>query len=268
MPSGSIIPTACSIPCAASAPRARANGSGSAGTRRSTRSPRASLAIEARVRAGGDLALLLRRHHGPRAARRHRPAAPRPRLFAPVRHHLHRHRLARLSSPAPACSAAPTRRRWPTADCVVIWGTNAVNTQVNVMTHAMRARKERGATIVVIDIYRNATMEQADMALVAAARHRRRAGAAPSCTCCCARASPTAPTSRDFTDFDAGVRGASGDADAGMGRRRSPACRSPRSRPSPGSSARRQAPISASATASPASATAPPTCMPRSACRR
>jgi anaerobic selenocysteine-containing dehydrogenase len=52
------------------------------------------------------------------------------------------------------------------ADCVVIWGTNAVHTQVNVMTHAMRARKQRNAKIVVIDIYRNATMEQADMGLV------------------------------------------------------------------------------------------------------
>ncbi|PXA98739.1 dehydrogenase [Nostoc sp. 3335mG] len=52
------------------------------------------------------------------------------------------------------------------SDCVVIWGTNAVHTQVNVMTHAMRARKTRGAKIVVIDIYRNATMEQADLGLV------------------------------------------------------------------------------------------------------
>lgn len=51
------------------------------------------------------------------------------------------------------------------ADCVVIWGTNAVHTQVNVMTHAMRG-KRRGAKIVVIDIYRNATMEQADLGLV------------------------------------------------------------------------------------------------------
>ena len=51
------------------------------------------------------------------------------------------------------------------SDCVVIWGTNAVATQVNVMTHAMRARKERGAKVVLIDIYRNATMEQADLAL-------------------------------------------------------------------------------------------------------
>ena len=51
------------------------------------------------------------------------------------------------------------------ADCVVIWGTNAVSTQVNVMTHAIAARKERGAKIVVVDVYRNATMEQADLAL-------------------------------------------------------------------------------------------------------
>jgi anaerobic selenocysteine-containing dehydrogenase len=49
------------------------------------------------------------------------------------------------------------------SDCVVIWGTNAVSTQVNVMTHAIRARKERGAKIVVIDIYDTPTMKQADI---------------------------------------------------------------------------------------------------------
>ncbi len=52
------------------------------------------------------------------------------------------------------------------SDCVVIWGTNAVSTQVNVMTHAVRARRERGAKIVAIDIYRTGTMEQADVALM------------------------------------------------------------------------------------------------------
>ncbi len=52
------------------------------------------------------------------------------------------------------------------ADCIVIWGTNAVNTQVNVMHHAVKARKERGARIVAIDIYRNGTIEQADIGLV------------------------------------------------------------------------------------------------------
>lgn len=57
-------------------------------------------------------------------------------------------------------------REMANSDCVVIWGTNPVNTQVNVMTHATRARKERGAKIVAIDIYDNATMKQADLALL------------------------------------------------------------------------------------------------------
>jgi anaerobic selenocysteine-containing dehydrogenase len=57
-------------------------------------------------------------------------------------------------------------REMAKSDCVVIWGTNAVVTQVNVMTHAIKARKERGAKIVVIDIYENATVKQADMGLV------------------------------------------------------------------------------------------------------
>jgi anaerobic selenocysteine-containing dehydrogenase len=61
--------------------------------------------------------------------------------------------------------AGPDPREMAKADCVVIWGTNAVATQVNVMTHAIRARRERGAPIVVIDVYQNATMKQADMAL-------------------------------------------------------------------------------------------------------
>ena len=56
-------------------------------------------------------------------------------------------------------------REMADADCVVIWGTNAVNTQVNVMAHAVKARKTRGARIVAIDVYNNGTMEQADMAL-------------------------------------------------------------------------------------------------------
>ncbi|MBN9075442.1 MAG: dehydrogenase [Rhizobiales bacterium 65-79] len=62
--------------------------------------------------------------------------------------------------------AGPDPREMGRSDCVVIWGTNAVVTQVNVMTHAVRARKERGAKIVVVDIYENATMKQADIGLV------------------------------------------------------------------------------------------------------
>ncbi len=57
-------------------------------------------------------------------------------------------------------------REMAKSDLVVIWGTNAVATQVNVMTHAVRARKERGARIVVVDVYRTPTMEQADVALI------------------------------------------------------------------------------------------------------
>ena len=60
----------------------------------------------------------------------------------------------------------PDPREMALSDCVVIWGTNAVATQVNVMTHAIRARKERGAKIVAIDIYRTPTLDQADLALI------------------------------------------------------------------------------------------------------
>ncbi len=57
-------------------------------------------------------------------------------------------------------------REMAKADVVVIWGTNPVSTQVNVMTHAMKARKERGAKIVVVDVYRTDTVKQADLGLV------------------------------------------------------------------------------------------------------
>ena len=52
------------------------------------------------------------------------------------------------------------------ADLVVMWGGNPVNTQVNVMTHIARARKERGAKLVVVDPYRTGTAEQADLHLM------------------------------------------------------------------------------------------------------
>lgn len=61
--------------------------------------------------------------------------------------------------------AGPDPREMALADVVVIWGTNPVSTQINVMTHATRARKERGAKIVCIDVYGTQTMRQADLAL-------------------------------------------------------------------------------------------------------
>jgi len=50
------------------------------------------------------------------------------------------------------------------SDLVVIWGGNPVNTQVNVMSHAMAA-KRRGAPLVVVDPYRTDTAARADLHL-------------------------------------------------------------------------------------------------------
>src|ERR1700692_518312 len=57
-------------------------------------------------------------------------------------------------------------REMGVSDLIVIWGTNPVNTQVNVMTHAARARKERGAKIAAVDVYNNDTMKQADIKII------------------------------------------------------------------------------------------------------
>ena len=51
------------------------------------------------------------------------------------------------------------------SDVIVIWGTNAAATQINVMSHALAARRTRGTRIVVVDTYRNATAKQADLFL-------------------------------------------------------------------------------------------------------
>ncbi|MCH2394050.1 molybdopterin oxidoreductase family protein [Oceanibaculum sp.] len=59
----------------------------------------------------------------------------------------------------------PDSREMSESDLIVIWGGNPVHTQVNVMTHVTRARKERGAKLAVIDTYRTATAEQADIFL-------------------------------------------------------------------------------------------------------
>src|ERR1700741_978065 len=57
-------------------------------------------------------------------------------------------------------------REMGVSDLIVIWGTNPVNTQVNVMTHASRAKKERGARIAAVDVYNNDTMKQADIKIL------------------------------------------------------------------------------------------------------
>ena len=48
------------------------------------------------------------------------------------------------------------------SDVIVLWGTNAVHTQVNLMHHVSKARR-RGAKLVVVDPYRNATAQKADL---------------------------------------------------------------------------------------------------------
>jgi anaerobic selenocysteine-containing dehydrogenase len=56
----------------------------------------------------------------------------------------------------------PDPREMAEADLLVLWGTNAVSTQVNVMTHVAKARKNRGAKLVVVDPYLNPTASTAD----------------------------------------------------------------------------------------------------------
>ena len=59
----------------------------------------------------------------------------------------------------------PDPREMVDSDLLVMWGGNPVSTQVNVMTHVSRARKQRGAKFVVIDPYRTPTAEAADLHL-------------------------------------------------------------------------------------------------------
>jgi anaerobic selenocysteine-containing dehydrogenase len=51
------------------------------------------------------------------------------------------------------------------SDMIVVWGGNPVSTQVNVMTHIAKARKNRGAKLYVIDPYRTPSASQADVHL-------------------------------------------------------------------------------------------------------
>jgi anaerobic selenocysteine-containing dehydrogenase len=62
-------------------------------------------------------------------------------------------------------SWGPDPREMARSDLIVIWGGNPVATQVNVMAHVSRARKERGAKLVVVDPYRSGTAAVADVHL-------------------------------------------------------------------------------------------------------
>ena len=52
------------------------------------------------------------------------------------------------------------------SDLIVVWGGNPVSTQVNLMTHISRARKKRGAKLVVVDAYQTPSADVADMHLM------------------------------------------------------------------------------------------------------
>ncbi len=54
-------------------------------------------------------------------------------------------------------------REMDRADLIIVWGGNPVSTQVNVMTRIAKARKARGAKLVVVDPYRTGTAAQADL---------------------------------------------------------------------------------------------------------
>ena len=82
----------------------------SAGTRRWTASPARSRDAAARHGVGGGLAVLLRRHDGAGAARRHQPAAPRDALLAPANDDLHRWPPRPAGRPASARFTGPDPR--------------------------------------------------------------------------------------------------------------------------------------------------------------
>ena len=52
------------------------------------------------------------------------------------------------------------------SDLIVVWGSNPVHTQVNLMHHIALARKAGGAKLVVVDPYRTATAKTADVHLM------------------------------------------------------------------------------------------------------
>jgi anaerobic selenocysteine-containing dehydrogenase len=68
-----------------------------------------------------------------------------------------------LAGVGQSCGTDP--REMARADLIVVWGGNPAATQVNVMHHIARAKKERGAKLVVVDTYRTATAAVADIHL-------------------------------------------------------------------------------------------------------
>jgi anaerobic selenocysteine-containing dehydrogenase len=120
------------------------------------------------------------------ASRRHGPEAVWPYYYAGTMGLLQRDGIGRLrhvlgySRQHPTICSALANAGWVAgagvkrglnpremadSDLIILWGTNAVATQINVMTHVAHARKKRGAKLVVVDPYRTATAEAADLHL-------------------------------------------------------------------------------------------------------
>jgi anaerobic selenocysteine-containing dehydrogenase len=59
----------------------------------------------------------------------------------------------------------PDPREMAVADLIVVWGGNPASTQVNAMSHIQKARKGRGAKLLVIDPYRTRSAKVADIHL-------------------------------------------------------------------------------------------------------
>jgi len=56
----------------------------------------------------------------------------------------------------------PDPREMALADVILVWGCNPASTQVNVMKHIQKARKERNAKLIVVDPYKTRSAKVAD----------------------------------------------------------------------------------------------------------
>ncbi len=152
-------------------------------------------------------------------------------------------------------------REMAVADLNVLWGTNPVSTQVNVMAHVTRARKERGAKLVVIDPYRTGSAAAADMHLAL----RPGTDAALACAvmhCAFRDGHADRAYMARYADDPAALEAHLRDARPGLGGGDHRAVGEARSRRSRRCTTARSAPTSAAATASPAGATGRRPCTP------
>ena len=57
----------------------------------------------------------------------------------------------------------PDPREMAESDVIIVWGCNAASTQVYVMKHILKARKDRNAMLILVDPYKNRTAKVADI---------------------------------------------------------------------------------------------------------